>query len=56
MFGRRERAERNIGGTMTGCILIGFVIIVVGLLFLFGGGLLHGDPTTLKLQSSNGPL
>jgi hypothetical protein len=36
MFGRNARAERNLGGTRNGIVILGFVIMLVGWLILFG--------------------
>ncbi|MCX6822778.1 MAG: hypothetical protein NTX91_02125 [candidate division SR1 bacterium] len=35
-FGRNARAENKLGGTRNGYLLVGFGLMVLGLLFLFG--------------------
>ena len=51
MLGRRERAERHLGGTMQGYILIGFVVIVLGVMFMFGSQFVKPDPTVLRINN-----
>ncbi len=36
-FGRRDRADRHIGGTTQWYVLIGFIIIIIGVVVMFGG-------------------
>ena len=35
-FGTIDRAERKLGGTRNGYLLLGCVLVVLGVLFLFG--------------------
>ncbi len=50
MFGRRARAENNLWGTMQGIIILGFIIIVIGIMMIFGGQFVQPDPTWLQLK------
>jgi uncharacterized membrane protein len=43
-----QRAENNLGGTRAFYVLLGFIIVIVGLLIMFGVVDLTNDPTTIQ--------
>jgi uncharacterized membrane protein len=47
-FWRMQRAENNLGGTRAFYVLLGFIIVIVGLLIMFGVVDLTNDPTTIQ--------
>ncbi|HMY80578.1 MAG TPA: hypothetical protein PK048_01915 [Candidatus Absconditabacterales bacterium] len=49
-FGRVMRAENNLGGTRQLYVLVGFIIVVIGLMALFGLINLSGDPQQIQLN------
>jgi len=52
-FGRIQRAENNLWGTRAMYVLIGFVIVVVGLMVMFGLVDVSGDPNQLQINQLN---
>ncbi len=49
-LGRRERAERHLWGTMQGYLVIGFVVIIIGIMSIFGASFVKPDPSALQLH------
>lgn len=49
MFGRRVWAENHLWGTMQWYVIIGFVIIIMGIMTMFGGQFVQPDPTGFQI-------
>lgn len=47
-FWRIQWAENNMGGTRAFYVLLGFIVVIVGLLIMFGVVELTGDPAWIQ--------